>query len=195
MVGLMAAKQPELPLRKAWRIATDNPELIKVFQTRVCTGDHQHAICEAGNAEPSGYYLPEMARMILMSYKRIDVQKLVNQVKRNTGAAIMAATVEEKEEFEKLTVKEQNSLISAAKKIHQNTSHRPPAELAKNLRESGAPPAARAAMEKVKCDSCEENMTPQPAAVATIDTSRVPFQVIGIDIKVTLMEKQKTNGW
>ena len=85
----------------------------------------------------------------------------------------MKATKEEEETWDKLMVKEQQHLLDAARKIHVNTGHRTPTELAKHLREHNAPPASRAAMEKVKCDSCLENKRPEAAPVKETNVGKV----------------------
>ena len=187
-VGLKSKKNPELALKKPWTIASDSEEVLKAFAPRQCTGDHTHDLCEGGNAEQSGYYPPEMARMIVRAFAKEDVKKRIEDYKEKIQAAeqtAAAATQEEEEAFKKLPEKDKKRLSDAAKKIHVNTGHRPPAELARMLREKKAPLESRAAMEKVTCDTCRENEGPKPAPVATMDTSRIPFQVIGIDVKET----------
>ena len=93
------------------------------------------------------------------------------------------ATREETKAFLDLSKKEQARLIEAARKVHINTGHRPPAALAKLLRSKGAPLASRAAMEQLRCSSCVERGRPDPSPVATLSTPSIPFHTLGIDIK------------
>ena len=91
------------------------------------------------------------------------------------------ATKEETQAFLDLSKKEQTRLLDAALRVHNNTGHRPPAALAKLLREKNAPLASRAAMEQVKCSSCIERGLPNPSPVANLTTSTTPFHTLGID--------------
>ena len=74
-------------------------------------------------------------------------------------------------------------MIDAARKVHINTGHKPPSDLARLLRQNGAPLASRAAMEQVKCSSCKEYQRPDPFPVASLSTSTTPWKVLGMDIK------------
>ena len=85
---------------------------------------------------------------------------------------------EEIKAFLDLPAKRRHELIEAARKIHINTGHKPPSELARLLRKEGAPLHSRAAMEQVKCSSCHENQRPAPSPVASLSTSAIPFKVI-----------------
>ena len=101
-------------------------------------------------------------------------------------------TAEESESWKSLNFKEKDSLLRAAERIHANTGHRPPSELAKIMRQQGAPLNARAAMEHVKCSSCKENARPTARPVVSMEMATVPWHTVGIDIKeITTPEKQK----
>ena len=104
-------------------------------------------------------------------------------IQENKTELALVATQEEIEAFSKLNAKDQQQLIEAARKVHINTGHQPPSELARLLRQHGAPLASRAAMEKVKCSTCAEHGRPRPAPVATLNTAKEPWKVLGIDMK------------
>ena len=92
-------------------------------------------------------------------------------------------TKDERDAFEQLSIPDQKRLLRVAQKIHQNTGHRNVEELARRLREKNAPLESRAAMEKIDCDVCKETANPVSKPVATMETDRVPWRTIGMDIK------------
>ena len=128
---------------------------------------------------------------MINAWKKHDLTKFVakekqyyaNMIQENKTELALVATQEEIEAFTKLNAKEQQQLIEAARKVHINTGHQPPSELARLLRQHGAPLASRAAMEKVKCSTCAEHGRPRPAPVATLNTAKEPWKVLGIDMK------------
>ena len=81
------------------------------------------------------------------------------------------------------TKTKRQQLLDAARKVHRNTGHQPPGELARLLRETDAPPASRAAMEPLKCSSCIEHSRPQSTPVATLSTATAPWKVLAMDFK------------
>ena len=91
----------------------------------------------------------------------------------------------ERQAWSSLTKTKQHKLMGEAMKIHQNTSHRPGRVLAANLRLAGAKPASVAAMKMIKCDACAENKTPLPRPPVGMQEpeSRIPWEIVGIDIK------------
>ena len=139
----------------------------------------------------TGLHTPQMAKGIVTSLRKQDVRKLVEEHRRAEAIAEQevriaiahVATQEEMKAFTKLTAKEREALVNAARKIHVNTGHKPPSELARLLRKENAPLASRAAMGQVKCSSCTENSRPPPAPVASLNTATEPWKVIGVDVK------------
>ena len=187
---LRSRKTGEL-IKKPWRFESDNWAIIKAFENSTCTGGHKHQPCEGSETKASGHYPPRMARNIVLAFKRYDInllqQKREAQVKVETAnlleATANAATQEEVKAFLDLSPKEQQQLLDAAKKVHVNTGHQPPGDLARLLRKNGAPPASRAAMEQVKCSSCHEHKRPESSPVASLSTSTIPWKVLGMDVK------------
>ena len=147
----------------------------------------------------SAHYPPKLAVTMLKAYKQHDIKKMVETEQAALAVenemflseAALAATNEELEEFKKLTGKEREQLVNAARKIHINTGHKPVTELAKLLRQNNAPKASRAAMESVKCSTCLEHSRPAPAPVASPSTAKEPWKCLGIDIKETRDKGQK----
>jgi hypothetical protein len=85
-VGLKSRKNPTLALKKPWTIATDSQYVIRAFCSRQCSKDHVHDLCEGGNAEASGYYPPEMARLIVRAFMKEDVvRRIANHVSTTTA--------------------------------------------------------------------------------------------------------------
>ena len=176
---------------KPWKIATTSDIILKDFEKLVCSRDHDHVPCEGGEAKQSGFYTPKFARIIIRTLEKQEVTKMVNAAQKEREAMMISlteelahvATKEELKAFSELNKVEQNKLIEAARRVHINTGHRPPSSLAKLMRQQGAPLASRAAMEQVRCSSCEENKRPQSSPVATLDTAVHPWKTIGMDIK------------
>ena len=108
-----------------------------------------------------------------------------------TEELAQTATKEEIKAFTDLSAKDKQQLLDAARKVHINTGHQPPSELAKLLRKNGAPLASRAAMEQVKCSTCQEHQRPQPSPVASLSTASQPWKVLGMDIKEYNTSKEK----
>ena len=94
-----------------------------------------------------------------------------------------AITKEEEEAFAKSDKKEQERLLRVASKIHTNTGHRNVEALAKQLRNMGAPLVSRAAMEKVRCDSCKETGRNPPSPVASLNAETQPWKTLGVDLR------------
>ena len=188
------------PIKKPWSIATTCSEMQQEFQNSRCQRDHEHTPCEGSDTKQTGFYTPKMARKILKSILRHDVQKLVQQRKAVMAAeqkeveerVAATATKEEIKAFLELPAKQRQELVEAARKVHINTGHKPVSELARLLRREGAPPQSRAAMEQVKCSTCLEHRRPEPSPVASLSTSAVPFKVIGIDMKEISTQVGKT---
>ena len=187
---LRSRKTGEL-IKKPWRFETDNWAIRKAFENSTCIGGHVHQPCEGSETKASGHYPPRMARNIVLAFKRYDIhqQQLLRQEQIKVGTANLleatanAVTQEETKAFLELSSKEQQQLLDAAKKVHVNTGHQPPGELARLLRKNGAPPASRAAMEQVKCSSCHEHKRPEASPVASLSTSTIPWKVLGMDVK------------
>ena len=197
----LESKRTSKPIKKPWRLETDNDEIEKYFSKSFCKGGHEHEKCEGSETKASGHYPPQMGKNICLCFKRTDVQKIVKhqqsrfteQVNLLIEEVGLTATKEEIEAFAKLNKGEQQQLLDAARKVHVNTGHRPPGDLARLLRQNGAPLASRAAMEQIKCSSCQEHKRPEPFPIATLSTSTTPWKVLGIDIKEykTKIEKLK----
>ena len=197
--GLKSVRDPNVFIKKGWRIATSCDELISVLNKCQCPGGHPHFPCMGVETKQSAHYPPKLALTMLKAYKKHDIEKMVKA--ENAALAIenelflteaaMAATNEELEEFKKLTGKEREQLVNAARKIHINTGHKPVTELAKLLRQNNAPKASRAAMESVKCSTCLEHSRPASAPVASLSTAKEPWKCLGINIKETRDKGQK----
>lgn len=179
-------------IKKPWTFANDSPCMQKLMLGKRC--DHprdEHEPCEGSETKATGFYTKELATIIVLAYIQEDRKKRAEQETENrqreqkqvTWANTM--TLEEKKAFMELPANERQRLIEAARKIHINTGHRPVRDLARSLRQKGAPLSSRAAMEQVKCSSCHEHSRPISTPVATFDTAHRPFEVIGIDIKET----------
>ena len=138
----------------------------------------------AGYAKDSAHYPAKMAKDMINAWKKHDLAKFVarekqdytNMIQETRTELALVATQEEIEAFSKLNAKELQQLIEAARKVHINTGHQPPSELARLLRQHGAPLASMA-MEKVKCSTCAEHGRPRPAPVATLNTAKEPWKV------------------
>lgn len=201
MLGV-TSKDGSTPIRKPWRIASTNHMLCRHLSKFQCDHSHAHKPCESGEAEQSGYYPLKMARNILgvirqshlLKFQCLFIHPPLNPEQTDTDDSQNAfgITAEESESWKSLNFKEKDSLLRAAERIHANTGHRPPSELAKIMRQQGAPLNARAAMEHVKCSSCKENARPTARPVVSMEMATVPWHTVGIDIKeITTPEKQK----
>ena len=187
---LRSIKTGEL-IKKPWRLETTCESLASAFQNCLCTGDHIHTPCEGSETKRTGFYPMKMAKRIVQAFRRHDISKYVLETKdnkRKEEANLLedlagAATQEEVKAFLELSKKEQTQLLDAARKVHINTGHKPPSELARLLRKNQAPLASRAAMEQIKCSTCHEHGRPQPAPVATLSSATTPWRVLGMDVK------------
>ena len=197
-MGLRSLKTGLL-LYKPWRIETTCDEMINVFKNCTCTGGHKHQPCEGSETKRSGFYTPLMGKKIVLGFRKHDMNKLVqkHQGRKDqeeaqlTEELAQTATKEEIKAFTDLSAKDKQQLLDAARKVHINTGHQPPSELAKLLRKNGAPLASRAAMEQVKCSTCQEHQRPQPSPVASLSTASQPWKVLGMDIKEYNTSKEK----
>ncbi|NBR26713.1 MAG: hypothetical protein EBU08_23645, partial [Micrococcales bacterium] len=97
----------------------------------------------------------------------------------------LSLTQQERAAWNDLSVKQQEILQKEAMKIHLNTSHQAPRVLATNLRQAGAKLTSVAAMKLLKCDTCLEEKDPLPRPPANIQEpeSRVPWEILGMDVK------------
>ena len=183
------------PMLKPFTITTNNPDLVAELQTKQCKCTRKHVPCEGAETTRSGHYTKQMANAILRGHRKALVRQKVNDsIERHQlllASAANAATKEEMDEFGKLSKKEQDKLVEAARKIHTNTGHRPPEALARLLRQRGAPLASRAAMEQLRCSTCAENGRPNTAPAVSLDVSGKPFQTLGIDLKEALYKGKK----
>jgi hypothetical protein len=197
-VGLKSRKTG-LPILKPWRFETDNPELIRALLPKVCSKDHEHTPCEGAETKRSGHYPTELAELIVKStrkfgkeackdsvQKALEVQEL--EIRENLA---LVATAEETKAFMELGQKKRQELIDAARKIHVNTGHKPPSELARLLRKQNAPLTSRAAMESVRCSTCAEHKRPEPSPVVSLKVGSTPFRHVSMDIKEVLDSTHK----
>ena len=197
-VGVHSKKTGQAIL-KPWRIETNNDVLRDRLNEKRCTKDHPHTPCEGGEALGSGHYPKEFAELMvkggydyhLRQTKEEEKLLLATETENIKESLVGVATEAETEEFTKLSAKERNRLIDAAQKVHTNSGHKPPAELAKLLRKMNAPLASRAAMELIKCSSCHEHKRPEPSPVTSLGHESVPFKFISWDIKEVLDKKNE----
>ena len=183
------------PMRKPFSIVTNNPEIVKEFRNKVCKCQVAHAPCEGSDTVISGHYTKQMASGILRADHKAHVLKNIELHRKQKEKVLTelasAATKEEMKAFLDLSKKDQEKLVEAARKVHANTGHRPPAQLAQLLRAHQAPLASRAAMEQLRCSSCIENGKPDTIPAVSLDISTKPFEVLGIDLKEAEFDKRK----
>ena len=183
------------PMSKPFSIVTNNPELIKEFRNKVCKCTVPHSPCEGSDTLKSGHYTKLMATALLRADHKAHVLKNIETHRKQKEQAMAelanTATKEEMKAFLDLSKKDQEQLIEAARKIHANTGHRPPAQLAQLLRKQQAPLASRAAMEQLRCSSCIENGKPDTIPSVSLDISTKPFEVLGIDLKEIVFDNKK----
>ena len=169
-------------------LATNNKALASCIR-------HRFKIEDPTSGKPGGdenpNIPPEVGEIILSSLQKESLREKIDLIQKDEAKELnedlqrcYAATQEEIEAFKNCTPKRRRELLHAAQKVHTNTGHRPVSELARALRQQGAPPEARAAMEAVKCSSCAEHQRPQPSPVAKIGgEARKPWEVVGMDLK------------
>ena len=104
---------------------------------------------------------------------------------------IAVATDEESKAFLELKAVDRQKLLDAARKVHVNSGHKPVADLARLLRKLNAPLASRAAMEAVKCSTCEEHRRPDTSPAVSLGKESVPFKYLSWDIKEVLDRKNE----
>jgi hypothetical protein len=179
------------PIHKPWRFETDCDLLREKLEKFKCLGDHDHTPCMSGEAKASGHYPRPLSRTFVKAVFEYHLRNWQTDKEYATMVAeektrvemSLVATKEETEAFMKLPAKEREKLINAARKIHVNTGHRPVDELARILRKQGVPPESRAAMESVKCSSCQENKRPESSPIVSLKCPSVPFKNLSMDIK------------
>ena len=193
-VGVVSHKTGE-PMLKQWRFETDSETLREKLAKQVCSRDHKHYPCEGSETTRSGKYPRKLAKIVVKSaYEGMirkqhekEQQAMLVQEHEETSEVLTdligVATEEETRAYAELKASDRKKLLDAARKVHVNTGHKPPADLAKILRKQGAPPASRAAMELVKCSTCEEHRRPDASPVVSLGKESVPFKYIAWDIK------------
>jgi hypothetical protein len=197
-VGLKSLKTG-LPMKKPWRIETNNKCLRATLDNKKCKGDHEHTPCEGSDTLHSGKYPKELAKIIVREAWEECYQK---QQKKNFIIAaaeerelyeelIAVATDEESKAFLELKAVDRQKLLDAARKVHVNSGHKPVADLARLLRKLNAPLASRAAMEAVKCSTCEEHRRPDTSPAVSLGKESVPFKYLSWDIKEVLDRKNE----
>ena len=193
-VGVTSHKTGE-PMLKQWRFETDCETLREKLAKQVCSGDHKHYPCEGSETKRSGKYPRKLAKIIVKSsyegmlrkQQEKEQQAMLAQEHEETSEVLTeligVATEEETRAYAELNSSDRKKLLDAARKVHVNTGHKPPADLARMLRKQGAPPASRAAMELVKCSTCVEHKRPDASPVVALGRESVPFKYIAWDIK------------
>jgi len=143
--------------------------------------------------EATGHYTPQLARKILQAVKEGSeiaaptwsqvAEKVFATAEEHTDD--LSLTQQERAAWNDLSAKQQEILQKEAMKIHLNTSHQAPRVLATNLRQAGAKLTSVAAMKLLKCDTCLEEKDPLPRPPANIQEpeSRVPWEILGMDVK------------
>ena len=182
---------------KPWRFETNCDVLQETLNAKRCTRDHPHTPCEGGEAERSGHYTKELAEIIVKGGYEQHLRSTILEAKLQKESEdkilememIAVATAEETKAFLDLSATERQKLVNAARKVHTNSGHKPPSDLARLLRKMNAPPASRAAMESVRCSACEEHKRPEPSPVVSLGKESVPFKFISWDIKEVLDRK------
>ena len=195
-VGVFSRRTGEAIL-KPWRFETDNDILREELNAKRCTKDHPHTPCEGGEAGKSGHYPEQLAEIIVQGGYNYHLRQTAMEAKLQKEKddkvfeieMIAVATADETKAFLDLSAKARQKLVDAARKVHINTGHKPPADLARLLRQMNAPPASRAAMESIKCSTCAEHKRPEPSPVVELGRESVPFKYISWDIKDVLDRK------
>ena len=166
-VGVVSKKTGG-PIKKPWRFDTDCELLRDRLKVNRCPGNHQHVPCEGGEALRSGFYPPKLAKILVKAVlehhlrkNHADVQALLMEEEQAMRTELLcSATQEETDAFMKLSTKERTKLVEAARKLHINSGHKPPGDIARLMRKNNSPPASRAAMEAVRCSTCQEHKRP-----------------------------------
>ena len=200
-VGVVSKKTGG-PIKKPWRFDTDCELLRDRLKVNRCPGNHQHVPCEGGEALRSGFYPPKLAKILVKAVlehhlrkNHADVQALLMEEEQAMRTELLcSATQEETDAFMKLSTKERTKLVEAARKLHINSGHKPPGDIARLMRKNNSPPASRAAMEAVRCSTCQEHKRPDPSPVVSLDQlEQTPFKSISIDVKEISDKTHKYN--
>jgi hypothetical protein len=107
MVG-MRSKKTGLPLLKPWRVETTSPYLVKTLAQKTCDNSHQHTQITGQEGELSGYYSPELAKLII---KALDKELVWNThtVNANDDEELYVATKEEEKKLHSIRFLRMNS--------------------------------------------------------------------------------------
>ena len=128
-----------LLLKKPWKIMSTDLEFRKEWSFRVCTGDHEHGVAMAGNAEATSYYPPKMVRSLWHTWARqlrgapLEAKNIYMDLRAVTEMPPPDGDTGEPAE----EAKEQ--MRAWLHKLHRATGHPRNAGLARTLKDAGKP--------------------------------------------------------
>ena len=189
MLGLKSADG--VPHKKATLIITNAEPVARRLHGLRCDKSHRHAIVIGGKkvSERAGHYPAKLASAIVDGIEEEfnnqwrDVRQELSARRRGDNEAFVEEAsapddggVESDGDAvgEESTSKEpvDKALLSAIKRLHVNTGHRPVKELARALAIAGAPAHVVRAARQLKCDVCQEVAPPRPHRPAVLPRAR-----------------------
>ena len=164
-------------LLKSWRIQTRTEEQARRINIQ-CQKNHEHAILEGSDrVNASAYYPKEMAkRWVRGMLKKPDMKDVCRRL-----MTIDVAPVTNLDDSKEPTKAEKNTIQALLSKIHRSAAHWPSRNLARVLKDDGAPDWVIKAALDFKCDTCLCHSRPAIKPPVSVNYETRLWQTVGID--------------
>ena len=180
--GMRSIDTNELIL-KPWRVQCRTQEQANRINLP-CQGNHTHVPIEGSRrTNATSYYPIEMARRWVRGLlKPPNMKDVCNRLMAidNEGDETMDET-EGSEGDTKPTTEEINRVQTLLAKIHRNSAHCSNRNLARVLKDDGAPPWIVKAAQNFKCDVCAANSRPGIKPIVSLNYETRLWHTVGID--------------
>ena len=180
MVGVV--NREGLPMKKPWRIMTNDKEFVERMQNVRCDGSHIHFPVSGKDAYQSGFYPVKFVKRIVHVWKESDRKTMRSQLEDGDEQKVYVTLRLPKSSEPKPTDPAKlDAIRRVIHKIHVRGGHVSRTALADLFRRRGCPEWVSEMALELHCDAClEHTQRPGPLPASLLRPPRL-WQCLGMD--------------